>query len=314
MYLKNWVLFYFLLVCAFAQIAFGESNELVLGKNFKVPVEQDIRFVSLEKFSLDLFSGFPRKTDLRDIQSEVKSQGARGACTYFVITSLIESLIKKSAGIELDLSEEYLAWAAKTKKKLRSYEEDSSVAVNAVTIQEFGFMFEKDLPYQPSWFDKGFPCEVQKGKKNVDPVCYAHVGPTSEGERKIISGSTFEFRDIGSRSIDIVRELSNWKTPVTISILAHPRMWKETEKTGDLFLDKASKRECQLKPQICTGHAALIVGYDIDKRIFYIKNSWGKAWGRQGYGTIPFDYIDQMSNRRLLIGRLTAAINLPVEK
>ncbi|WP_413291129.1 C1 family peptidase [Bdellovibrio sp. HCB337] len=314
MSLENWVLFYFLLVCSFAQTAFGSSNELVLGKNFKVPVEQDIHFVSLEKINLDLFSGFPRKIDLRDIQSEVKSQGARGACTYFVITSLIESLIKKSTGTETDLSEEYLAWAAKTKKKLRSYEEDSSVAVNAVTVQEFGFMFEKDLPYQQSWFDKGFPCETKKGKKDVDLVCYAHAGPKPESERNIISGSTIEFRDIGSRSIDIVRELSSWKTPVTISILAHPNMWKETEKTGDLFLDKASKRECQLKPQVCTGHAALIVGYDIDKRIFYIKNSWGKVWGQQGYGTIPFDYIDQMSNRRLLIGRLLAAIKLPTEK
>ena len=74
------------------------SDEFVLGRNFKVPVTQDIHFVELGKFDPTTFAAFPRKVDLRDIQSEVKSQGARGACTYFVITSLVESLIKKSIG------------------------------------------------------------------------------------------------------------------------------------------------------------------------------------------------------------------------
>ena len=36
-----------------------------------------------------------------------------------------------------------------------------------------------------------------------------------------------------------------------------------------------SKQECQNKPKICTGHAALIVGYDLSQKLFFIKNSWG---------------------------------------
>ncbi len=293
--------FLFILIC---RAAFADSIEFVEGKNFKVPVTQDIHFVPLKKIESHLFNKFPRMLDLKMHQSEVKSQGLRGACTYFVITGLVESLIKKSTGQEIDLSEEYLAWAAKTKKKLRSEEEDSSVAVNAATVQDFGLMLEKDLPYQPSWFDKGFPCEGQKQKKNLDPICFAHAGPKSEQKSKIISGSSFEFRDIGSSSLDIVRELSAWKTPVTISILAHAKMWDESAQSGDLFLNATSKKNCKKKPKSCTGHAALIVGFDLDKKIFFLKNSWGKEWGKLGYGTIPFDYIDQMASRRLLTGRL----------
>ncbi len=299
-----YVKIYFFLILFFLAAAFGNSVEFVEGQNFKVPVTQDIHFVPLKKIESHRFNKFPKMIDLKIHQSEVKSQGMRGACTYFVIVGLVESLIKKSTGKEIDLSEEYLAWAAKTKKKLRSLEEDSSVAVNAATVQEFGLLLEKDLPYQPSWFDKGFPCEGQRKRKNIDPICFSHTGPKPELSSKIISGGIFEFRDIGSSSHEIVRELSDWKNPVTISILAHSKMWDESAESGDLFLNATSKKQCQKKPKSCTGHAALITGYDLDRKIFFFKNSWGKEWGQQGYGTIPFDYIDQMSSRRLLTGRL----------
>jgi hypothetical protein len=57
---------------------------------------------------------------------------------------------------------------------MRSDEEDSSVAVNAIAIQDHGFMLEEDLTYQQSWFDVGFPCEGKKGAANIDPICYSH--------------------------------------------------------------------------------------------------------------------------------------------
>jgi C1A family cysteine protease len=39
------------------------------------------------------------------------------------------------------------------------------------------------------------------------------------------------------------------------------------------------------------GHAVLAVGYDTAARRFLIRNSWGPAWGRKGYFTMPFDYL-----------------------
>ena len=39
------------------------------------------------------------------------------------------------------------------------------------------------------------------------------------------------------------------------------------------------------------GHALLIVGYDLTTKRFLIENSWGTAWGDNGYGSIPFDVI-----------------------
>jgi hypothetical protein len=40
------------------------------------------------------------------------------------------------------------------------------------------------------------------------------------------------------------------------------------------------------------GHAVLAVGYNDDNREICIKNSWGTAWGDNGYGYIPYDYLE----------------------
>lgn len=39
------------------------------------------------------------------------------------------------------------------------------------------------------------------------------------------------------------------------------------------------------------GHAILLVGYDDTRRLFKFRNSWGRDWGNEGYGRIPYDYI-----------------------
>lgn len=39
------------------------------------------------------------------------------------------------------------------------------------------------------------------------------------------------------------------------------------------------------------GHAVLAVGYDMNKQMFLIRNSWGKNWGINGYFWMPFEYL-----------------------
>ena len=39
------------------------------------------------------------------------------------------------------------------------------------------------------------------------------------------------------------------------------------------------------------GHAVLAVGYDDAASRFVLRNSWGRAWGQAGYGTMPYRYL-----------------------
>lgn len=41
---------------------------------------------------------------------------------------------------------------------------------------------------------------------------------------------------------------------------------------------------------VAGGHDVLFVGYDDATQRFKLRNSWGTGWGKNGYGTIPYDY------------------------
>ncbi|MFZ3229719.1 MAG: C1 family peptidase [Pseudobdellovibrio sp.] len=287
----------------------GSTTEVVTAKNFEILATQEVKFVPLKKYDVSVFNAFPKIIDLKANQSPVKSQGQRGACTYFVISSLIESLIHKSINRTIDISEEHMAWVSKEKGKMRANEEDSSVAVNAAAVQKFGFMLEVDLPYQPSWFDKGMPCEGKKNKSHIEPICFSHNGP--DPTRPVINGKNFIFEAVDSSSLDVVQAMSRLDSPVTASILAHPLIWSNSRKNGKLNLTSKLKKECQNNKVSCSAHAVLIVGYNLEKKIFTFKNSWGEDWGNNGYGSISFDYIDQMSPRKFLTGYIDGKIALP---
>lgn len=39
------------------------------------------------------------------------------------------------------------------------------------------------------------------------------------------------------------------------------------------------------------GHAVAICGYDLNQKLWLMRNSWGTSWGQQGYFQITFDYL-----------------------
>ena len=43
--------------------------------------------------------------------------------------------------------------------------------------------------------------------------------------------------------------------------------------------------------QCVGGHCVLVVGYDIGKQMFLVRNSWGTDWGINGNFWIPFAYL-----------------------
>ena len=39
------------------------------------------------------------------------------------------------------------------------------------------------------------------------------------------------------------------------------------------------------------GHAILIVGFDDNRQLFIVRNSWGADWGDRGYCYFPYSYV-----------------------
>lgn len=59
---------------------------------------------------------------------------------------------------------------------------------------------------------------------------------------------------------------------------------EEVARTGIVPLPKAGEKNLG-------GHAVIIVGYDDDKQMFKVRNSWGKEWGDKGHFYLPYDYV-----------------------
>jgi C1A family cysteine protease len=45
------------------------------------------------------------------------------------------------------------------------------------------------------------------------------------------------------------------------------------------------------REKVAGGHCVVAVGYEDAKRVFIIRNSWGKEWGMKGYCTMPYEYL-----------------------
>ena len=52
----------------------------------------------------------------------------------------------------------------------------------------------------------------------------------------------------------------------------------------------------KLQEEMLGGHAMLCVGYNKNKSLFIVKNSWGKGYGKKGYVYIPFKYMRQAND------------------
>lgn len=63
-----------------------------------------------------------------------------------------------------------------------------------------------------------------------------------------------------------------------------PKNW-----TGDIFnVDKVEQRGKKNG-----GHAVLCVGFDSNRKLFRIINSWGAAWKGKGYFWMPFSWFER---------------------
>ena len=61
--------------------------------------------------------------------------------------------------------------------------------------------------------------------------------------------------------------------------------------------------------QIVGGHAVLAVGYDDARQCFIIRNSWGGAWGIDGYFHMPYEFMDSQYAGDFVTLRSTATSN-----
>lgn len=283
--------------------------------------------------SFNLASYSQQKKDLPKIvnwgpeMTEVKNQGDRAACASFATIGLVEYAIKKKYGIELNLSEQYLNYLSLRYSDKKTECTDLHECLEKV--KDVGVLLEQDWPYQPSYFRKGYPCDKYNiGDSNSPTVCYSHKGPSIEVQTRLLMPN-LSIRVQHPTNIAKVKKLLDHNYPFIFSFplsgynakYDSAKLELTSTYIDEFKLASKSKKKLDAFYDRTDLHFAIICGYNEEKSLFYIRNSWGKGWGNGGIGTISFSELSKYFE--LVTGFATAyyvklidttGLNIPIVK
>ena len=220
-------------------------------------------------------SGVKERVDLRPWCSPVKDQGNLGACTAFAAVGALEYFERRAFDKFLAASELFLygrsLYLLGFKADLGA---DIRTAVGALRV--FGAPPARFHPYKTKDFLKKPDPEIFALAQNYQAVTYYRLDAPNSSPAQVLSK---------------IKENLAAGLPVIFGFSCYASIdGPDVEKTGDVPFPEPGER-----PE--GGHAILGVGFN-DTRIIgkhtgalVFKNSWGRAWGSDGYGWLPYEYI-----------------------
>jgi C1A family cysteine protease len=202
--------------------------------------------------------------DLREWDTIIESQYDLGSCSANAITNAYELCVNR-------MYPEYFTHLSRlfiyynTRAEYGNIQEDNGMFLRdgMKSLAKFGVCTESLWPYDTTKFNY-MPNEE----------CYEDAK-----KRKI-----FKYQKLISNYY-ITQVLNNNK-PVVFGMEIYDSFMDLNERISTVHFP--SRKEKSLG-----GHAMCMVGYDLEKRLFLAKNSFGSTWGDNGYCWIPFDYITQ---------------------
>ena len=117
-------------------------------------------------------------------------------------------------------------------------------------------------------------------KFNIKPPIIAY----NEAEHnKIIS---FNIISRNNNYIDSLKKTLVNGSPILLAILIFESFESyEVSQTGNIPIPNENEK-------CLGGHEVLIIGYDDDKKVFNLVNSWSDNWGDKGFFILPYSYIE----------------------
>ena len=204
-----------------------------------------------------------------DELTAVRDQGNQGSCASFSSVACLEAIHPR------DLSE------AQVQHESEEDCQDGLPIVRAFrTCRKKGAVKESVWPYdenQVCWKSPPNTSGHQRYKFGNIATLYHRSRPTVGS-----GGNGWVTR--------IQRHMAKRGRPVCVSVA----VWKELWYTGKIKMPRES-------PSKEDGwHAVALCGWDGSEGRFVFKNSWGRYWGDNGYGTIPYGYVRRYSDTALI--------------
>jgi C1A family cysteine protease len=222
----------------------------------------------------------PASVDLREWCSAVEDQGRLGSCTANAGAGVIEYYERRAFGRHIEASRLFLYKVTRNLMKMKG---DTGAYLRSTmgAMVLFGVPPEEHWPYIEAGegFDREPPAFCYAFAQNYQAIKYYRHDPP------------------GSKAQDVLER-------VKAGLAAgHPAMFGFTVYDSIAQADATGRIPFPgPRERIEGGHAVVAIGYDDKMKIenkggtaiagaFLIRNSWGAAWGENGYGWLPYEYL-----------------------
>ena len=202
----------------------------------------------------------PKKVDYTRKMSPVRDQGKEAACVGFAVASGMKEYQEFLDYQKLVILSPRFVYNEARKIDGSPSQEGTTLRASMQVLEKFGVCEEKFWPYafdQKNTPKKGAKTNARKFRVKA----YARILNLNDLRLSLFS-----------------------KGPVVLGVEVFSGMIQT--KTGIVPLPK--KGEASLG-----GHAIAAVGYDDGKKLIKFKNSWSVKWGQNGYGFLPYAYIER---------------------
>ena len=226
----------------------------------------------------------------RELELFAKDQGRRPSCSVFAVVSALEFINAQNTGTAEKFSEEYLIWATcRTIQRLGTAVQDRSQAGDDA---DTGYALTEVVTALRSY---GIPPESRMpntigrtSNVTAEPSAEVIAAARANGQ---VAVHLVPGRDTATQLNNIVHAL-NAGLPAAIGT-AWPRFHNMR---AALFNSQPP----------AYNHAVTIVGYrcptdKLEDTTFIFKNSWGAAWGANGYGFATYSYLVQNLHTAILL-------------
>lgn len=222
----------------------------------------DFRDISLKIVEVPEGS-LPDVVDLTSKCPPVYNQLALGSCTANAIAAAYQFDLIKQGAKDFNPSRLFIYYNERMLEGTVSEDSGATIRDSAKVINQFGVCHEALWPYNTDRF-----------KQKPFKRCY------NEGLTR--KSTTYQY--VPQDAISLRNVLAK-EFPVVIGISVYESFEsEEVAKTGIVPMPGMNE-------SLLGGHAVLLIGYDIIKRVWICRNSWGYDWGMNGYFTLPYEYL-----------------------
>ena len=223
------------------------------------PDQRDLKFVA------PMMATLPTKVDLRNMMPAPYDQGELGSCTAQSLAGLLEySEHKQNKPHPQTASRLFIYYNERLLEGTVNADSGAMLRDGIKSLIRWGYCEEVLWPYVIARFKKKPPRPAYGDAFKSRISQYARINNHSLNDMKVAlaSGNPFVF------GFSVYESFES----------------EAVAKTGVMLMPQPNE-------QMLGGHAVLAVGYDDERQVIIVRNSWGVNWGDKGYFYMPYAFI-----------------------